>query len=50
MKIAKKKDKNAKTIFALVLAGAASVGLAIALKKKAPPEEFDVQIDEMTES
>ena len=46
----KKKDKTTKTIIALVLAGAASVGLAYALKKKAPIGEFDVQINEMTES
>ena len=43
-------DKTAKTLFALILAGAAAVGMAFALKKKAPPEEFDIEINEMVES
>ena len=47
--MSKKKDKTTKTIFALVLTGLASVGLAYALKKKAPPEEFCVSIGEMDE-
>ena len=42
-------DKKTKVIFALALAGAASVGLAYALKKKAPAEEFDIQINEVFE-
>ncbi len=46
----KKKTKTPKTLIVLILAGAATVGLAAALKEKAPPKEFDVQINEMIES
>ena len=43
--MAKKKTGTGKIIFALILAGIASVGLAFALKKK----EFDVEFDDMRE-
>ncbi|KKN07137.1 hypothetical protein LCGC14_1070210 [marine sediment metagenome] len=43
--MAKKKTGTGKIIFALILAGAASVGLAYALKKK----KFDVEFTNMHE-
>lgn len=43
-------NKTIKTILALILAGAAAVGLAFALKKKAPIGDFDAEINEMIES
>ena len=42
-------DKKAKLMIVLALAGAASVGVAYALKKKAPSEEFNIQINDVFE-